>query len=87
MRSSRSVPGWVSAFLGVGVGLGLAWLVYRLLLLASVGGPQGLTDLLRQSGDDVASGQQACYVYLAAEKGIGDDDKVRSRTSSHRRAR
>ena len=41
------VPGWVSAFLGVGVGLGLAWLVYRLLLLASDFAPRAFSDWYR----------------------------------------
>ena len=38
------VPGWVSAFIGVGVGLGLAWLVYRLLLLASSVAPPAFAE-------------------------------------------
>ncbi|NBW76701.1 MAG: efflux RND transporter permease subunit [Sphingomonadaceae bacterium] len=41
------VPGWVSAFLGVGVGIGLAWLVYRVLLAASGFAPHGFADWYR----------------------------------------
>ena len=41
------VPGWVSAFVGVGVGIGLAWLVYRALLLISGFAPRALADWYR----------------------------------------
>lgn len=41
------IPGWVSALIGVGLGLGLAWGVYRLLLLLASVAPQGFADWYR----------------------------------------
>lgn len=41
------IPGWVSAFVGVGVGLVAAWLLYRALLAISGAGPRGLANWYR----------------------------------------
>ena len=43
----EAIPGWISAFLGVATGLGLAWLVYRGFLLASGFASRGFADWYR----------------------------------------
>lgn len=41
------IPGWISAFVGVGLGLVAAWAVYRLLLAVSGFAPQGFAEWYR----------------------------------------